>query len=201
MVAEQIAARGVSNPAVLRAMEKVPRHEFVPPGERSRAYDDRPLPIGHRQTISQPYIVAFMTEVAAPRRTDRFLEIGTGSGYQAAVLAELAGEVYSIEIIPDLGREAEVRLRRLGYDRIKLRVGDGYLGWPEVAPFDGILVTAGADHVPEPLYRQLERGGRMLIPVRQGDGEWLKVVEKTAAGERRERPLIPVRFVPLVRSN
>lgn len=200
MVAEQIAARGVSDPAVLRAMRTVPRDRFVPEALGASAYDDRPLPIGQGQTISQPYIVAYMTELLALKRGARVLEVGTGSGYQAAVLAEIAREVYTIEIIPDLGRAAAARLRALGYARVHGRIGDGYAGWPEAAPFDGILVTAAADSVPPPLIAQLRPGGRMVIPVGgQNAVQMLVLIEKSADGRTVSRAMLPVRFVPLVR--
>jgi protein-L-isoaspartate(D-aspartate) O-methyltransferase len=200
MVARQIEARGVTDEGVLRAMREVPRHEFVLDEYRRLAYDDRPLPIGYQQTISQPYIVAVMTELIAPEPGDRILEVGTGSGYQAAVAAELVAEVYSIELIPELAASAAERLRRLGADNVYVRAGDGYLGWPEHAPFDGILVTAGADHVPEPLIEQLAVGGRMVIPV--GDvqaGQVLRLLEKRPDGTIDSRDVVPVRFVPLLR--
>ncbi len=186
------------SPAVIAAMGRVERHEFVPEALRARAYEDRPLPIGFGQTISQPYIVALMTDLLEPAPGDRVLEIGTGSGYQAAVLAELGLEVYSIEIVPELGDEAAARLDRLGYDKVATRVGDGYDGWPERAPFDGLVVTAAAGHVPPPLIEQLKPGGRMVIPV----GEPFRVqrlvlITKAADGSLRSRQLLPVRFVPL----
>ena len=201
MVEEQIEARGVTDPRVLEAMRRVPRHEYVPAEYRAGAYSDRPLPIGLDQTISQPYIVALMTELVQPEPGDRLLEIGTGSGYQAAVAAELVSEVYSIEIIPELARSAAERLERLGVSNVLVRAGDGYLGWPEQSPFDGILVTAGAEHIPEPLVEQLKPGARMIIPV--GDSfsvQILKVVEKLPGGEVEIRDIIPVRFVPLRRN-
>jgi protein-L-isoaspartate(D-aspartate) O-methyltransferase len=186
------------SPAVIAAMGRVERHEFVPEALRALAYEDRPLPIGYGQTISQPYIVALMTDLLEPTAGDRVLEIGTGSGYQAAVLAELGLEVYSIEIVPELGDEAAARLDRLGYDKVATRVGDGYYGWPERAPFDGLVVTAAAGHVPPPLIAQLKPGGRMIIPV----GEPFRVqrlvlITKAADGSLRSRQLLPVRFVPL----
>ena len=201
MVEEQIEARGVTDPRVLEAMQRVPRHEYVPAEYQARAYSDRPLPIGLDQTISQPYIVALMTELLQPEPDDRLLEIGTGSGYQAAVAAELVSEVYSIEIIPELARSAAERLERLGVSNVFVRAGDGYLGWPEQSPFDGILVTAGAEHIPQPLVEQLKPGARMIIPV--GDlssFQILKVVEKLPGGEVEIRDIIPVRFVPLRRN-
>jgi protein-L-isoaspartate(D-aspartate) O-methyltransferase len=200
MVARQIQARGVTHEGVVRAMGEVPRHEFVPYQYGALAYDDQPLPIGYRQTISQPYVVALMTELIEPEPGDRILEVGTGSGYQAAVAAELVAEVYTIELIPELAASATERLRRLGYDNVHVRAGDGYLGWPEHAPFDGILVTAGADHVPQPLVDQLAVGGRMVIPV--GDTQLdqvLQVIEKRPDGSIDRRDVVPVRFVPLLR--
>ena len=200
MVAQQIEARGVSHAGVLRAMSEVPRHEFVPEDYGELAYDDRPLPIGLGQTISQPFIVALMTELIAPEPTDRILEVGTGSGYQAAVAAELVAEVYSIELLPELAASAADRLRRLGIDNVHVRAGDGYLGWPEEAPFDGILVTAGAEHVPQPLIDQLAPGARMVIPVGETlVNQVLKVIEKRADGTVDTRDVVPVRFVPLRR--
>ena len=165
MVKEQIAMRGVTDERVLRALGKVPREQFVPEQMRGQSYSDGPLPIGYDQTISQPFVVAFMTEKLGLRPTDRVLEIGTGSGYQAAILAELAAKVYTIEIVEPLGKRAEETLRRLGYKNVKVKIGDGYQGWPEVAPFDRIMVTAGATFIPQPLVDQLVIGGRMIIPV------------------------------------
>lgn len=165
MVANQIRARDVNDPNVLRAMETVPRHEFVPPEFLDQAYEDHPLPIGSGQTISQPYIVAVMTELAQIRPGDRVLEIGTGSGYQAAILSELTDQVYSVEIIPALAEDAAARLTRLGYSHVVAKNADGYNGWEEHAPFDAILVTAAPDHIPPPLIAQLKDGGRMIIPV------------------------------------
>jgi protein-L-isoaspartate(D-aspartate) O-methyltransferase len=202
MVAEQIEARGVGDPAVLEAMRSVPRHEFVVPDYRDFAYADRPLPIGLGQTISQPYIVALMTELMGPEPGDRVLEVGTGSGYQAAVAAAIVEHVYSIELLPELAATAADRLERLGVANVDVRAGDGYLGWPEHAPFDGILVTAGADHVPPPLVEQLAPGARMIIPVGDGDGgQVLQVVEKRPDGGVDVRNVTPVRFVPLLRGN
>lgn len=195
MVAEQIEARGVRDPAVLSAMRRVPRHEFVPEDLQAYAYDDRPLPIGNGQTISQPYIVAIMTELAELTKDASVLEIGTGSGYQTAVLAEVAGQVYSIEIVEPLGQAAAETLRRLGYDQVQLRIGDGYQGWPEAAPFDAIVVTAAPPEVPAPLIEQLKLGGRMVIPVGYEHQELL-VLTKTADGLQR-RSVFPVRFVPM----
>ena len=183
---------------VLAAMGRVPRHEFVPRRRAGSAYEDRPLPIGHGQTISQPYIVALMTDLLAVKAGDKVLELGTGSGYQAAVLAELGVETYSIEIIPELGEAAAGRLARLGYGTAATRVGDGYYGWPEAAPFDGIVVTAAAGHVPPPLVQQLKPGGRMVIPVGEPFMvQQLVLITKDADGRPRTRVLLPVAFVPL----
>jgi protein-L-isoaspartate(D-aspartate) O-methyltransferase len=195
MVQEQIAGRGVKNAAVLSAMRKVPRHKFMPEAVRRYAYDDRPVPIGMGQTISQPYIVALMTELAAVGRGSRVLEIGTGSGYQAAVLAELGADVYSIEILALLRDRAVEILARLGYAQVKTRAGDGYQGWPEAAPFDAIIVTAAPARVPEPLKQQLKVGGRLVLPVGKVDQE-LEVILRTAVGFSEES-VIPVRFVPM----
>jgi protein-L-isoaspartate(D-aspartate) O-methyltransferase len=194
MVTEQIEARGVRDPRVLEAMRKVPRHEFVPREQRPYAYADHPLPIGHQQTISQPYIVAAMTELAQVRPGARVLEIGTGSGYQAAVLAELGAEVYSIEIVEPLARSAAATLERLGY-RVQVRAGDGYQGWPEHAPFEAIVVTAAPPRIPEPLKQQLAEGGRLVIPV--GDFYQELVVLTRRGGELERRSVFPVRFVPM----
>lgn len=186
------------SPRVLDAMRQVPRHEFVPPGLRARAYENRPLPIGDGQTISQPYIVALMTDLLQPRPTDRVLEIGTGSGYQAAILSRLVARVHSLEIVERHARAAAARLQALGYGDVEVRHGDGYAGWPERAPFDAIIVTAGADHVPAPLIAQLKPGGRMVIPVGRGDQELL-LIEKRADGSVRRRSVLPVLFVPFTR--
>jgi protein-L-isoaspartate(D-aspartate) O-methyltransferase len=200
MVTWHIAKRGVSDPRVLAAMGAVPRQEFVPDRYRSAAYDDRPLPIGHGQTISQPYIVALMTELVQVKPGDKALEIGTGSGYQAAVLAEITTNVWSIEIIEPLAKSAADRLKRLGYDKVEVKFGDGYFGWPEHAPFDAIVVTAAADHVPPPLIEQLKPGGRMVIPLGGPfQTQWLVLVEKDAAGKIRTRNIAAVAFVPLTR--
>jgi protein-L-isoaspartate(D-aspartate) O-methyltransferase len=196
MIDDQIRARGVTNPAVLRAMQKVPRHLFVPPNERDSAYDDSPLPIGHGQTISQPYIVAYMTEALGITPGDHVLEIGTGSGYQAAVLAEIAREVYTIEIVPELAARARQTLAQLGYKTVHVRTGNGYAGWPERAPFPRIIVTAAPDDVPPALVDQLAPGGTMVLPVGTGFQE-MTIVTKTPQGVTR-RTTIPVRFVPMV---
>jgi len=196
MVREQIVARGVTDTRVLAALMTVPRHLFVPTDVEGLAYEDTPLPIGYGQTISQPYIVAFMSEAAELRPQDRVLEIGTGSGYQAAILAHLAREVYSIEIIAPLAREAAARLERLGVSNLHLRVGDGYRGWPDAAPFDAIIVTAAPEHIPQTLVNQLAEGGRMVLPLGTFD-QMLVRIRKTAKGVKREN-LLPVRFVPMV---
>ncbi len=196
MVETQIAARGVRDPRVLAAMRKVPRHLFVPPAERARAYEDQPVPIGDNQTISQPYIVALMTELLELPPRSRVLEIGTGSGYQSAVLGELASEVYSIEILPELARAAGEKLKELGYSNVVVREGDGYHGWIEHAPFDGIIVTAAPERIPQPLLEQLSPGGRMVIPV-GGFFQELKVFTKDRDGRVTEKDIIPVRFVPM----
>lgn len=196
MVRFQIESRGVQNPHVLRAMRKVERHRFVPLSMRPFAYVDHPLPIGEDQTISQPYIVALMTELLAARPNDRVLEIGTGSGYQAAVLAEVANEVYTIEIIPSLAESAGKRLEELGYKNVFVRAGDGYLGWPEKAPFDGILVTAAPDDIPKPLLDQLKVGGRMVIPIGNYPDQTLYLIRKAEKGFEKQE-IIPVRFVPM----
>ncbi|MCC7413060.1 MAG: protein-L-isoaspartate(D-aspartate) O-methyltransferase [Gammaproteobacteria bacterium] len=186
------------SPAVAAALARVPRHEFVAPAQRDRAYVNAPLPIGYGQTISQPYIVALMTELTDPQPRARVLEIGTGSGYQAAVLAELVAKVSSIEIIEPLAGQARERLARLGYANVATRIGDGYYGWPEHAPFDAIIVTAAASHVPPPLIAQLKPGGKMIIPVgSQFLTQSLVLVEKTADGSVRTRQILPVSFVPL----
>jgi protein-L-isoaspartate(D-aspartate) O-methyltransferase len=187
------------SPAVRRALGKVERHRLVPPGEASRAYRNHPLPIGAGQTISQPYIVALSTDLLNPKPSDVILEVGTGSGYQAAVLAEIVSRVYTIEIIPSLGSEARRRLEELGYGNIEVRIGDGYAGWPEKAPFDGIVVTAAAPRVPQALVDQLKPGGRMVIPVGgAGDIQYLKLLTRRPDGGVEEKRVLPVRFVPLV---
>ncbi len=183
---------------VMAQMGAVPRHEFVIPEMQSRAYLNTALPITHGQTISQPLIVALMTDFLDPEQGDVMLEVGTGSGYQAAVLAGLVNHVYSIEIIPELAQSAKEVLRRLNYDNVSVRAGDGYLGWPEHAPFDGILVTAAADHIPPPLVEQLKPGGKLVIPVASRGGyQELLVIEKLESGETTSRSVLPVRFVPL----
>jgi len=183
---------------VMRAMDTVPRHEFVLEEMKSHAYENRPLAIGYGQTISQPYIVALMTDLLRPKKDHRVLEVGTGSGYQAAVLAALTDRVYTIEIIEELGKQAAKRFRQLGYKNIVTRVADGYYGWEKAAPFDSIVVTAASDHVPPPLIRQLKPGGRMVIPVGgRFQVQQLMLIEKTAEGRIRTRQILPVRFVPL----
>jgi len=195
MVKGQIESRGVKDKNVLEAMKKVPRHLFVPEKYRKYAYDDRPLPIGENQTISQPYIVAYMTESLELDEDDKVLEIGTGSGYQAAILGEIAASVYTIEIVESLALRAELTLKDLGYTNVHVRVGDGYQGWPGEAPFDAVIVTAAPDHIPQPLIDQLKDGGRLVIPV--GDYmQELVLVKKTDKGIEKER-LLPVMFVPM----
>jgi len=195
MVSEQIEGRGVRDPRVLEAMRRVPRHLFVPPGLRARAHEDNPLPIGEGQTISQPYIVAFMTEAARLRPGDRVLEVGTGSGYQAAVLSALGARVFSIEILPGLAESARRSLEAAGFEDVAVRTGDGFRGWPEEAPFDAILVTAAPDEVPAPLLEQLKQGGRIVIPVGTGSQELIRMTRTEHGFEREE--LLPVRFVPM----
>ncbi|MGW8161374.1 MAG: protein-L-isoaspartate(D-aspartate) O-methyltransferase, partial [Desulfobulbales bacterium] len=200
MVASQIAGRGITDKNVLRAMSTVPRHLFVPADVRRLAYGDFPLPIGHGQTISQPYIVAFMTEVIQPKQHHKVLEIGTGSGYQAAILAELGADVYTMEIIPELAQSAKNRLDKTGYSNVKTRQGDGYHGWPEAAPFDSIVVTAAVEFIPPPLLKQLSDGGRMIIPVGSPfHVQHLMLVEKKL-DRLTTRKLMPVRFVPFRRA-
>ena len=198
MVQQQLMPRGIKDARVLGAMSKVPREEFVPPDSRADSYEDGPLPIGEGQTISQPYIVAFMTEQLRSKPSDRVLEIGTGSGYQAAILAELAAEVYTIEIVEPLAKNAEVTLQRLGYKNVHVKVGDGYSGWLEHAPFDAIIVTCAPDHVPQQLTDQLKDGGRMVIPVGERFAQQLYLLEKQN-GRLRESAVLPVRFVPMTR--
>jgi protein-L-isoaspartate(D-aspartate) O-methyltransferase len=199
MVARQLQRRDITDPRVLVAMGTVPRHRFVPAGLSSRAYGDYPLPIGEDQTISQPYIVALMTQWAEVAPGDRVLEVGTGSGYQAAVLAELTEQVFSIEIRPELARQAAARLKDLGYGRVQVRSGDGYQGWPEAAPFDAILVTAAAARVPPALAAQLKEGGRLVIPLGPPGGAQTLMRYRRVQGKLVEEANLPVRFVPLVR--
>ena len=196
MVDFQIMRRDVRDTLVLNAMRKVPRHEFIPKKFIKSAYDDNPLPIGEGQTISQPYIVAFMTEKLGLSRQDTVLEIGTGSGYQAAVLAEIAAKVYTIEIVESLSKQAGEVLKKLGYKNVELKCGDGYQGWPEKAPFDGIIVTAAPDHIPQPLVDQLKKGGRMIIPVGEYYQE-LVLITKNNKGSISRKNVLPVRFVPM----
>jgi len=187
---------------VIAAVAAVPRHEFVPEDMRHLAYENHPLPIGHDQTISQPSLVAIMTDMLELRPDSRVLEVGTGSGYQAAILAEICASVYSIEIVEPLGRQAAALLDRLGYDNVNVRIGDGYAGWPEHAPFDGIIVTAAADEPPEPLVEQLRPGGRMVIPLRRAIGfQDLVIIEKTKDGKVSQHTVFPVMFVPFTRDD
>jgi protein-L-isoaspartate(D-aspartate) O-methyltransferase len=199
MVKEQIVNRGISDRATLNAMKKVPRHLFVPADIKDEAYEDNPLPIGYGQTISQPYIVAYMTEVSRPSPREKVLEIGTGSGYQAAILAEITDTVYTIEIIPELAKEASDRFKKLGYKNIITRYGDGYKGWPEYSPFDIIIVTAAAEKIPQPLLDQLAENGRLVIPVGEPNAvqELILVVKKN--GKTESKRLSLVRFVPFKR--
>ncbi len=201
MVRTQIQARGVEHRPTLNALKKVERHRLVPRDVVSYAYMDRPLPIGYGQTISQPYIVAYMTEAVQPQRGHKVLEIGTGSGYQAAVLAEIVDEVYTIEIVEELGRRARRDLNNLGYENIHVKIGDGYYGWKEHAPFDAIVVTAAAEYIPPPLIEQLNEGGRMIIPVGSPFMTQQLVLVEKKDGQVRSRNLMPVRFVPFTRSD
>lgn len=201
MVKEQLMARDIYDPATLNAMKLVPRHEFVPPEMKPYSYSDGPLSIGMGQTISQPYIVAYMTQVLKLQKQDRVLEVGTGSGYQAAILAQLVDSVYTIEIIPELSLQAKNTLSALGYDNIVLKTGDGYIGWPEKGPFDAIIVTAGAEEVPEPLQNQLREGGRMIIPVGPHNGIRQLLLISKKSGKIKTKEVMAVRFVPLVRPN
>lgn len=198
MIQEQIIARGVRSAKVIAALQVVPRHRFVRESLEMAAHDDNPLPIGENQTISQPFIVGYMTDALQLLGDERVLEVGTGSGYQTAVLAEVAAEVYTLEINPDLVVEGALRLKKLGYDNVNVRYGDGYAGWPEEAPFDCIVVTAAPDHIPPSLLEQLKVGGRMIIPVGEKEQELLLVTKRKDGSFRRE-PRIPVRFVPMLR--
>ena len=200
MVRNQLLERGISNPSILKAMEKVPRHLFVPKLLRSQAYSDHPLPIGMQQTISQPYIVALMTELVNPDKNKIILEVGTGSGYQAAVISTLVKHVYTVEIIPKLARTAKTTLQQLGFTNVSVKIGDGYLGWEQRAPFDAILVTAATPTVPQPLLSQLKPDGVMVIPVGPLNGtQHLRVIRKAANDKLTTQDIIPVRFVPLTR--
>lgn len=191
------AGRDIRDKRVLEAMGKVPRHAFVPENLRTEAYRDSALPIGHGQTISQPYVVAFMTEKLEPKASDRVLEVGTGSGYQAAILAELVAEVYSIEIVEPLGQRAKRTLETLGYENVHVRIGDGYQGWPEQAPFDAVIVTCAPENIPQPLVDQLREGGRMIIPVGPTRGTQHLYLLRKRAGKVEQESVLPVRFVPM----
>jgi protein-L-isoaspartate(D-aspartate) O-methyltransferase len=200
MVKTQIQERGVKDSATLAALRKVPRHSFVPTDQLANAYEDRPLPIGYGQTISQPYIVGYMTAIIKPKPGQKVLEIGTGSGYQAAVLAEIVSNVYTIEIVEELGKQASTRLKNLNYKNIEVKIADGYHGWKEHAPFDAIVVTAAAEYIPTPLKEQLKDGGRMIIPVGSPYmTQQLMLIEKTG-NKFRTSSMMPVRFVPFKRS-
>lgn len=199
---ELIANRDIKHDRLLKAMEEIPRHLFVPKKYRDKAYDDHALPIEEGQTISQPYIVAFMTNAIQPLEYQKVLEIGTGSGYQAAVLSKLVNQVYTIELIPELGESARKLLDRLGYENINFKIGDGYQGWKEHAPYDAIIVTAAPPSVPQALKEQLKVGGRMIIPVgRQGNVQYLKLLKKVSENRITSRDLLPVRFVPMKEGN
>ncbi len=198
MVEEQIISRGVKDPLVLRAMRTVPRHKFVPPSLENAAYDDSPLPVGFGQTISQPYIVAVMTELLNIDKDSRVLEIGTGTGYQTAVLAEICRHVFSVEVIPELAERAERTLRAMGYKNISIKTGDGFYGWPEEAPFDGIILTAAPEEVPYDLLQQITDRGRMVLPVGPQWSQMLVVIERNG-DDFKKKDIFPVRFVPMVR--
>lgn len=201
MVKSQIRARGVTDSATLAAMRTVPRHLFVPESQVNLAYSDSPLPIGNNQTISQPYIVAFMTEAIRPQKHFRVLEVGTGSGYQAAVLSEIVDSVFSMEIIRELGYQAYNKLGELGYSNVVVKIGDGYRGWKEKGPFDAILVTAAAEQIPPPLIEQLRDGGRLIIPVGTASRTQQLVLVEKINGEVRRQTLLSVRFVPFTRED
>ena len=200
MVRSQLVAGGISNPDVLQAMSEVPRHEFVPLALRSNAYADGPLPIGHGRTISQPFVVARMTEALELSKGDTVLEIGKGSGYQAAVLGKIAREVYTIEIVPELAESAKSTLGRLGAENVHVRLGDGYLGWPEKAPFDAIIVTCAPEQVPEPLLAQLKDGGRLVIPIGKAGGIQELILLRKKNGQIHREKMLDVRFVPMTGS-
>ena len=200
MVNQQIVNRGISNTATINSMNKVPRHKFVPENQVPYAYEDRPLGIGYGQTISQPYIVAYMTEMLKVGSNDKVLEIGTGFGYQAAVLAEIVDQVYTVEIVEPLGIAAEKRMKELGYSNVKTKIADGYYGWEEYAPYDGIIVTAAAEFIPPPLIKQLKEGGRMIIPIGSPYYTQHLVLAEKKQGKTKTRNLLPVRFVPFTRS-
>jgi protein-L-isoaspartate(D-aspartate) O-methyltransferase len=197
MVRKQLVGAGITDPAVIEAMKEVPRHEFVPFSVKSYAYADGPLPIGHGQTISQPFIVAYMTQALELSKEDTVLEVGTGSGYQAAILGKLAREVYTIEIVPPLAESARTVLAKLGFQNVHVKLGDGYLGWPEAAPFDAIIVTCAPDRVPEPLISQLKEGGRLVIPVGEAGGVQKLVLLRKKNGEISKTSMLDVRFVPM----
>jgi len=200
MVSSQMEARGIKDAATLAALRKTPRHQFVANNHAANAYDDNPLPIGYGQTISQPYIVAYMTEIVKPRAGDKILEIGTGSGYQAAILGEIVNKVFTVEIIPELGKQAAARLKNLAYKNIEVKIADGYHGWQEHAPFDAIVVTAAAEYIPPPLKDQLKDGGRMIIPVGSPYmTQQLMLIEKKG-NKYQTKSMMPVRFVPFKRS-
>jgi protein-L-isoaspartate(D-aspartate) O-methyltransferase len=201
MVNDQIIDRGIRNSLTIKAMEKIPRHLFVPPEYVDRAYEDNPLPIGFEQTISQPFIVAYMTEIAKPEKWKKVLEIGTGSGYQAAVLAEIVDTVYTIEIIPELAKQATARLAKMGYKNIVTKLGDGYKGWKEHAPYDIIIVTAADDHIPQPLIDQLSENGRLIMPIGSPSSAQQLVLATKKNGKIEKRKLAMVRFVPLLHSD
>ncbi|MFA4838968.1 MAG: protein-L-isoaspartate(D-aspartate) O-methyltransferase [Candidatus Neomarinimicrobiota bacterium] len=200
MVANQLIRRGISDPAVIRAMKKVERHQFVPEKYRIEAYEDYPLPIGFDQTISQPYIVALMTETLGLKGNEKILEIGTGSGYQAAILAEICHSVFTVEILDELGENADMTLKRLGYKNVRVKIGDGYQGWEEHAPYDAIIVTCAPTHIPPELIRQLKENGKMIIPVGESRKQELILLVKTRNG-LNAKSVIPVRFVPMTRPN